>query len=127
MLYRSLAAPLMAKAEEQGTQFPSVAENYIITLESPHNRSVSWALPETTGPAAQYQHPWAAFIIVLDIVTHPLALGTVQLMTPFVSFSLTINPVSGVESAGDSHCNIKHFPHFQNLILQGIRHLLKCR
>lgn len=83
-LSQSLAAPLMAKAEEQGTQLPSVAENYIITLESPHNKSVSWALPQTTGPAAQYQCPLAAFIIVLDIVTHPVALGTVQLMTPFV-------------------------------------------
>lgn len=47
-------------------------------------RLFSWALPETTGLAAQYQHPLAAFVIVLDVLIHPGALGLVQLMTPFV-------------------------------------------
>lgn len=75
-----MAATWIAKAEEKGIRSPPSAES----LESLCDKAVSWALPETTGLAAQYQHPLAAFVIVLDVLIHPGALGLVQLMTPFV-------------------------------------------
>lgn len=39
--------------------------------ESPHDKTVSWDLPETTCSAAQDQHPLAASIIALAVLTHP--------------------------------------------------------
>lgn len=68
-----------------------------VVWESPCDKTVSWDLPETRSPAAQYQHPLAAFIIFLGILIHPVTLVTVQLMSPFVWYRPTINPVSRAE------------------------------
>lgn len=81
-LLQSLAAPLTAKERKE-------EPNSLLLLRR-INSGASLRQDCFLGSArdhrssSPYQHPLAAFVIVLDILIHPVALGTVQLMTPFV-------------------------------------------
>lgn len=84
--------------------------------ESACGKTVSWDLPETTSPAAQDQHPLAAFIIALAVLIHPSPWWQHRLWVHL--FDTDLQYTQSVEqNAGDSHCALEQIPYSQNMVM----------
>lgn len=104
-LSQSLAAPLIAKAEETGTQFPSVAGNDNSGVSLRQDCFLGFARdPRSSSPTST---PFGSIRHCLGCFNSSSCPGDSAAYDSIYLMQPKINPVSGAESAGDSHCDRK--------------------